>query len=325
MTMRLRSLVIAPFLLALLVAMPVSASTETGTVTGSTTFESCWPGSDGSCSANAAAGPGGAFSASAELNSPDSPLSRSSRYATALARYTIGFDLAAPTREAEISVSLRLDEARASWSQDTPEVFGGARSGSSGARVLFQLLGHEAPNGCGCGWPSQGSGNLVVAEVSDPNDADHVSDGGYQVTMTARNPYGDNLLPAGHYEILLRGYALTDLVGAGDWGTLGASMSGQIQDVRVTTTSVPTNLELSVDGNGSNRVLTAVLTDDDSAALDGFSISFYGDGELLGTAMTDEGVATLPVEGRFRGGSHMFTAEFAGADTYEPATAETRS
>lgn len=325
MTTRLRSLVIAPFLLALLVGAPVSASTETGAVTGSTTFESCWPGSDGSCSANAVADPGGSFSAAAELSSPDSPLSRSSRYATALARYTIGFDLAAPTREAEISVSLRIDEARASWSHDTPEVFGGARSPSSGSQVLFQLLGDEAPSGCGCGWPGQGSGNLVVVEVKEPDRADLVFNSGYQVTMTARNPYGDNLLPAGHYEVLLRAYALTDLVGAGDWGTLGASMSGQIQEINVTIPSVPTNLELSVDGNGSNRVLTAVLTDVDSAALDGYSISFYGDGESLGTAITDEGVATLPVQGRFRGGSHEFTAEFAGDDTYESAAAETRS
>lgn len=326
MTPRLRSLVMSSVLIpALLVAMPGSATTGNGTITGSTVFESCFAGTDGSCSASATADPGGAFSGSVELSSADVPYSRSTRYSMALARYTIGFDLEKPTREAEISVTFRLDEARTSWTQDAPEVFGGTRNADSGAKVLFQLLGHEAPDGCGCGWPIQGSPNLYVVRVTEPGRADLVFNSEFQVTMTARNPFGDNLLPAGHYEVLLRGYALADLIGTGDWGTLGASMIGEIKDVSVSTSSLASNLALSVTGNGSSRTLTAVLTEDDSDPINGRTITFFGDGERLGTAVTENGVATLLVEGKFRGGSRLFRAEFAGDDSYQPSSAEVRS
>lgn len=325
MKSRLAILASAILVLSLLVAGPGSAAPTAGTITSSGTSDYCFASNDGTCSGGATADPTGAFSATAELDSPDSPFSRATRYSQALARYTIGFDLAEPTDEAVINVTLQLDEASASWSQDLPELFGGAQSPNSGAKVLFQLLGDEAPAGCGCGWPSQGSSNVVVTRVAAVGDATSISDSTVQLTMTARNPYGDGLLPAGHYEILMRGYALTELAGAGDWGTLTAAVTGRIQDISVSIPDSGSVLALSVTGTGSNRVLTAVLTDSGSTPLDGKTISFFGEGEFLGTATTADGIATLPVDGRFRGASRLFTAEFAGDETYGGSTAEARS
>jgi hypothetical protein len=145
------------------------------------------------------------------------------------------------------------------------------------------------------------------------------------MTMTARNPFGDNILPAGHYEVLLRAYALAELFSPGDWGTLNAAMSGRIEDITVTTPSATPILSLSVAGNGSNRVLTATLTDADSTPIDGETISFYGGDELLGTSVTEGGIATFNVLGRYRGGTHLFRAEFGGNDTYSAASSEASS
>lgn len=328
MTSRIRSVASSLALtVALVAAAPVSAATMSGSITGSTATKSCFAGSDGSCSGDVTADPAGVFSAAVELSSPDSPLARGTRYSQALARYTIGFDLAEPTSAAEISVRLRLEEADTRWAQDTPEIFGGTKSAGSGAKVLFQLLGHSAPSDCGCGWFGQSSPSVVAAEVREPEKQRLVSNWPVELTMSATNPYGDNMLPAGRYEVLLRAYALADLVGSGDWGTLTASVNGQIQDVTVSTAEpalAASNLTLSVSGNGASKVLNAGLTDADSAPIDGRTISFYGGDELLGTAVTQDGVATLPLVGKFRGGNHVFRAEFAGDDSYAPASAETR-
>jgi hypothetical protein len=242
-----------------------------------------------------------------------------------LSRYVIGFDLARATREVTIDVTLDLDQASASWVQNVPEMFGGAHNSNSGAKVLFQLLGHQAPDGCGCGWFIQGSPNVVVAKASAVGDEDSVSDTRAHVTMTATNPYGDNLLPAGHYDLLLRGYALADLVGAGDWGTLSSTMSGRIEDIKVTTPAEASTLTLTAAKTKSGRLLTATLTDAGSAPINGRTISFYGDGEFLGTGVTQNGVATFLAGGRFRGGAHVFRAEFAGDDTYSSSAAQTSS
>ena len=327
-TSRARRLIIAiACLAALTIAGPVSAAAEGGAITGSTATDSCFASSDGTCSGAATASPEGAFSASAELDSPDSPLSRSTRYSMALARYTIGFDLTEPTRQTDISVTLQVDQADASWTQALPELFGGAKSPSSGAKVLFQLFGHEAPDECGCGWFGQGAPNEVVVKAAAVGENAAVSDQTLIMTMTGNNPYGDNLLPAGHYEVLLRAYALTDLVGSGDWGTLHASVTGSIQDVTVSTPAEtePTSLTLTVSGTGSNRTLSAELSDASGAPIDGRTISFYSEGALLGTAQTENGIATLPVSGRYRGGSHVFTAEFAGDELYEGSSGTAQS
>lgn len=327
--MTTRRSAIATGIALLLTVLPAglgSASTGPGTIVDSGGSKTCFAGSDGTCSGTVSASPDGAFSATAELSSPDSPLSRSTRYSQALARYVLGFDVPTATREVTISVTLQLDEASASWVQDLPETFGGTRSPSSGAEVLFQLFGHEAPTGCGCGWPSQGAPNVVVTKAAEVGAADTVSDTSVKLTMTATNPYGDNMLPAGHYELLLRGYALADLVGTGDWGTLAAAVSGRIQDITVSIPATASTLSLSTETSGADRILSAVLTDADGAAISGRTISFSSGDELLGSGVTgDDGVATLMVGGKFRGGNRVFTATFAGDDSYTPSTAEVRS
>lgn len=325
---RIQSLVLScALLLGLAIAAPVSAATTTsGQITGADTTDSCFAGTDGTCSGDGFAGPTGVFNARADLNSPDSPLTRGNRYSQSLVRYTIGFDLPAPTRQADIKVSLRLARAEAMWTQDGPEVFGGAKNAASGAKVLFQLLGHSAPSNCGCGWFIQSAKDVVVSRVDAPDFQRIYSNWPVELTMSATNPYGDKLLPAGHYEVLLRGYALTELLGPGDWGTLTASVMGEIKDVTVSIPAEASTMTIEASGNGSNRVLTATLTAVDSnAPIDGRTISFYGDGLLLGTAVTDNGVATLPLEGKFRGGSHLFRAEFGGDDSYTASAAETNT
>ena len=323
LTPRLSAAALSASLLLSLLVGTGAAATGGATITGADAVQSCFASIDGRCSASATADPDGSFSASAQLTSPVSPLTRAARYSMGLARYTIGFDLPAPTREVAINVTLQLDDASASWAQAIPNI-GGAQSPSSGAKVLFQLLGDEAPNGCGCGWPLQAATDVVVVRAG-AGEARSVSDSLVQMTMTARNPYGDNVLPAGHYEVLLRAYALAELFGPGDWGMLDAAMTGNIEEITVTTPSEIAILSLSVAGNGSNRVLTATLTDSDSTPLDGQTISFYGDGEFLGTSVTQGGVATFNPVGRFRGGTHVFRAEFGGDDTYSAASAEATS
>ena len=314
----------ASLLLSVLVGTGTAATTGAA-ITGARAIESCFASIDGTCSATATADMDGTFAASAQLISPDSPLTRAGRYSMGLGLFTIGFDLPAPSREATINVTLHLDDASASWAKIVPDIFGGTQNPNSGAKVLFQLLGDEAPDGCGCSWPSQEAADVIVARAATAGDSSSVSDSLVQMTMTARNPGRDGILPAGHYEVMLRAYALAELFGPGDWGTLNAAMSGRIEDITVTTPSETSTLSLSVAGNGSNRVLTATLTDGDATPIDGQTISFYGDGEFLGTSVTEGGIATFNVLGRFRGGTHLFRAEFGGNDRYSAASSEASS
>lgn len=334
MSVRIHSLVLScALILGLAIVAPASADTGSPKIIGTNSSDNCFAGHGGTCSGSAVAQPDGAFSSETTLSAPDLPHSRATRYSQALALYRIGFDLAEPTPVAEITVDLQIDEANAEWSHDTPELFGGTTDDRSGSKVFFQLFGHASPKNCGCGWFGQGTGNVVAAEASEPGQQQTVTDESIELTMNATNPYGDNMLPAGHYELTLRGYARNDLVGSGDWGTLAASVQGRIQDITVTVPDgeedgpAASNLTLSVSGVGVNRVLTAELTDTDSAPISGRTITFYGDGDVLGSAETDEaGVATLPVgAGKFRGGSRTFTAEFAGDDAYEASSAQARS
>ena len=326
---RMLSLALSCALVAgIALAAPALAGTTDGTVSEADTSDSCFAGQDGTCSGGASAGLS-SFSGSSRLDSPDSPLTRSTRYSHALARHTIGFDLAEPTSAADISVTLHLDEARASWTQSVPQLFGGAGDDRSSARVLFQLLGHSAPSDCGCGWLIQGSPNVVAASADDPSEEVVTRDETITLTMNASNPYGDEMLPAGHYEVLLRTYALNDLYGAGDWGTLSASFIGTVRDIVVTTPDVASKLDssltLSLSGAGAKRTLTATLTDGGGTPLNGRTISFFADGEPIGTDVTEGGAASLVLSKSLRKGSHTFTAEFAGDDLYEASTAELTS
>lgn len=64
--------------------------------------------------------------------------------------------------------------------------------------------------------------------------------------------------------------------------------------------------------------LTAILADpDDSAGLEGRTVSFYADGELIGTATTDaNGFATIEVPEEYRKSKNGFEARFEGDDYY---------
>lgn len=308
-----------------LLASPGSAATPSATITGSSVVEDCSANPDGTtCSSEAAAGLDGTFAGSVAMDSADSPSARSVRYSIASARHAIGFDLTSPAEAAEIVVTLRVDSASASWTKDHPEIFGGTKSPSSGAEVFFHLMGIAAPADCGCGWPSRPSPDVVIVEAEEPGTGGSVSDAVASVSMTVRNASGDDL-PAGRYTLSLRGYAIATLGGTGDWGELTAALTGRVENIAVTTPSVATNLELSISGNGSRRALTARLTDADAKPVSGRTITFYGDGVLLGSSTTVDGVASLPLQGKLRGGAHQFTAEFAGDDTYESSTASAQS
>ena len=325
---------VTSFLLALalsLVVIPAAvAGTTSGTITSATSSDNCYEG-EGTCSGTATAGPDGTFSGSVELTNPDSPFNSGNRYSQALAWYTLGFDLAAPAETVEIAVDLHLDDASAAWAQSGMELFGGSNSPSSGAKVLLQLFGKEGPVGCGCGFVTQGAPSLTVVSAGAPGASDSVSNTDVTLSMVAEHADPARTLPAGHYELNLRAYALADLGGSGDWGTLTASLGGTIEAVTITVPTVDeiggSALALSVSGSGSNRTLVATLTDAASGAgLSERTITFSTGTTTLGTATTDgAGVATLPLSGRYRGGSHPFTAAFAGDDSYLGASAETRS
>ena len=83
-----------------------------------------------------------------------------------------------------------------------------------------------------------------------------------------------------------------------------------------------TSLALTVDGNGSKRVLTATLTDAETGqGIAGKQISFFSGGELLGTTTTnDSGVATLAPPKPHHAGQRTYTAEFAGDEDYTAST-----
>ena len=75
-----------------------------------------------------------------------------------------------------------------------------------------------------------------------------------------------------------------------------------------------TAMTLTYDGRGSKAQLTATLTEAESGTgVAGAPVEFFADGVALGTGTTDaNGVATLPLDGSYRGGPSTFEAVFAG-------------
>ncbi len=89
-----------------------------------------------------------------------------------------------------------------------------------------------------------------------------------------------------------------------------------------------TAMALTVEGQGVSRTLVARLSlaDDPASGVEGKTIDFFADGETIGSATTDgDGVATLPLPPKLRGGKHTFEARFAGDDQYSGSSAETGS
>lgn len=78
-----------------------------------------------------------------------------------------------------------------------------------------------------------------------------------------------------------------------------------------------TAIDLTIEGKGDKRTLSAVLAEDDGAPLAGSTILFYGDGTLIGEDDTDGGgVATFSLPSKYRGAKHEFAARYEGDDYY---------
>lgn len=80
-----------------------------------------------------------------------------------------------------------------------------------------------------------------------------------------------------------------------------------------------TTVDVNVTGSGSNRVISARLTDDDGTPLAGKGIVFYADGQNIGGPVTTNanGEATLEAPPDYRGGAHKYDAVFEGDSTHE--------
>lgn len=74
-------------------------------------------------------------------------------------------------------------------------------------------------------------------------------------------------------------------------------------------------------GNGSKKQVVAHLSEIDSGAgIPDRVIQFYADGSFIGEATTDaQGIASLPLPAANRGSKTIFTACFAGDDSYSAA------
>jgi hypothetical protein len=88
---------------------------------------------------------------------------------------------------------------------------------------------------------------------------------------------------------------------------------------------IGTLLSLRVEGKGSKAQLVATLTEAVSGApVSGASIDFSGDGTSLGSGTSNaDGIATLPLEGGYRGGHHTFDSIFSGTGSHSGSTAST--
>jgi hypothetical protein len=87
-------------------------------------------------------------------------------------------------------------------------------------------------------------------------------------------------------------------------------------------------LELTVEGKGSKRTLSASLfdLDDRGRGVAGRTIEFFADGAPIGSALTqNNGTASFEAPPRYRGGSHGFEAIFEGDAFYLPSSATTRT
>lgn len=139
-------------------------------------------------------------------------------------------------------------------------------------------------------------------------------------------------IPAGQ-KLFLTISPVSDMFFAHGSRTPGAlvldDMSLTLPKLGITPEEEPTQrasaMTLTVDGKGSKSRLVATLTDAASgAAIGGAPIEFFADGASIGTATTDAyGVASMPLEGRNRGGSHTFEGRFAGNEDYTASSAST--
>ena len=88
---------------------------------------------------------------------------------------------------------------------------------------------------------------------------------------------------------------------------------------------VASAMSLVVEGKGSKSRLVATLTDaNGGAGISDAPVEFFVNGAPLGAGTTDgNGVASITLDGRYRGGSHTFEGRFAGNEAYRPSSAST--
>jgi Tol biopolymer transport system component len=81
---------------------------------------------------------------------------------------------------------------------------------------------------------------------------------------------------------------------------------------------IQTILELAVEGRGQDMNLRARLAelDEPQTPVTGRTIDFYSDGELIGSAVTNDGIAAVPVPPGHRGANRTYEAIFEGDDFY---------
>ncbi|HEU4480348.1 MAG TPA: prolyl oligopeptidase family serine peptidase [Actinomycetota bacterium] len=83
-------------------------------------------------------------------------------------------------------------------------------------------------------------------------------------------------------------------------------------------------MSLEVTGKGAQRTLEALLWDITGQPLEGRTVTFFADGRLLATAVTDAGGrATVTLDRSLRGGHHVFVVVFDGDGSYNGSSAET--
>jgi subtilisin family serine protease len=181
-----------------------------------------------------------------------------------------------------------------SFTDNTPE------SGQFSDQTIFEARLTDSE-----GTPIQGADltfELTGAESSRTFEATTDENGVARVTPTLEEKPGP--------------YQLTVRYPGDDTRAASADTTGFLVDKEDSDT------ELTVSGRGKNRTLTARLFDRDTTTdgIEDRTIDFYADGELIGSATTGgNGVATLEVPPRFRGGKHDFEARFTGDDYYRPS------
>ena len=107
--------------------------------------------------------------------------------------------------------------------------------------------------------------------------------------------------------------------------------SGHVGSANMTTFVVDkedSSATLKTDGQGSRRTLQASLFDaDDSAnAIAGVTVTFLADGEVLGSAQTNnQGLANFDLPPKYRNGHHEYRVRFDGNDYYRATSASVSS
>ena len=148
-------------------------------------------------------------------------------------------------------------------------------------------------------------------EIELPGIAIDVPEG--QSLFLTISPVADMF--AGHGSRTAAGIVLTDV---------GLSLPSPVTDV---VELLATQMSVTRERTGSSFQLIATLTESASGTGVGNApVEFFADGVPIGTATTAaDGTAALDLEGRYRGGHHVFEARFGGSDSHEGSSGTTET